>query len=445
MSVNGRHVLVVDDEGTMRCAVSEVLKKSGYEVVAAGSGEDALEKFSEGLFNLVITDIKMPGMGGMELLLEIKKRSPRIPVVMMTAFGTIETAVAAMKQGAVDYLLKPFSADILEEVVEGILPQGKAAKKEGLSVDRTIITNSPKILSLLETLRGVADSDATLLIQGESGTGKELFAHYVHNQSSPKGRAFVAVNCAAVPDTLLESELFGHERGAFTGALSKKIGKFEQAHRGTFLLDEIGEMDLKLQAKLLRVLQERVIERVGGSEPVNIDIRVVATTNRDLKSEVEKGKFREDLYYRLNVIPLTIPPLKERPEDISLLTEHFIRKFNVKNGREIDAVAPEALELLKGHSWPGNVRELENAVERAVLLAERKTLTVENFAFLSFAEKEEDSVIQNSGASMRDVEKSLILKTLEEVDGNRTQAAKVLGISIRTLRNRLREYREEKG
>ncbi len=459
----GRTVLVVDDEPSMRVALTESLRRNGYTVLHALDGQQGIERLSQAKPWLVLTDVKMPRVSGLEVLKEVKKRSPATHVVVMTAYGTVETAVEAMKDGASDFLLKPFGSDALERVLarlESTDVDLAAGKEVGRVPSRPILTDDPGMKRVLSMAEVVATSQATVLIQGESGTGKELLARFIHSRSPRAHYPFIAVNCAALPDGLLESELFGYERGAFTGAMVRKIGKFEMAHGGTLLLDEISEMSLGLQAKLLRVLQEREVDRVGGRMPVQIDIRVVATTNRSLRHEVEAGRFREDLYYRLNVFPITVPPLRVRPGDIALLARHFIPASCTRNGLPVPPLTEEALAALAARSWKGNVRELENALERAVLLAAGRPIEVfhvqledlgcqvavsradgPQHAVPSPASPPSSAGLGGSG-SLREMERELILGTLSNVNGNRTHAAKRLGISIRTLRNKLREYRQ---
>ena len=364
-------VLIVDDEPSMRTALMESVRRLGYEVQGAIDGADALERLSRFKPWLVVTDLKMPRMTGIDLIKDIKARAPQTMIVLMTAYGTVETAVEAMKYGASDYLLKPFSMDLLERIITN-LKEGRETESptSPAAVEgRAILTQDPGMVRLLSTVEGVAASQATVLINGESGTGKELLARFIHTRSPRAHRPFIAVNCAALPDGLLESELFGHERGAFTGAMLKKIGKFEMAHTGTILLDEISEMNLGLQAKLLRVLQEREVDRIGGRDPIPVNIRVIATTNRTLYREVEQGRFTEDLYYRLNVFPITVPPLRERPADIAMLARHFSGTASTRNGLPQPSLSEAALAHLQTLPWKGNVRELENVMERAVLLA----------------------------------------------------------------------------
>ena len=446
--MQGESILVIDDEESMRLALSEALSRSGHLVDCVPNGYDALKKVQAASFKLVITDVRMPKMDGLEVLEEIKKVSPQTPVIMITAYGTIHNAVEAMKKGAADYILKPFSFEALDAVVKRALVNGrqKEVPDSGNQKQREIVTKAPQMLKLINLSKSIALSKSTVLIQGESGTGKELLARYIHQHSEQKERLFVAVNCAAIPENLLESELFGYEKGAFTGAVSRRLGKFELANESTILLDEVGEMGSQLQAKLLRVLQEFEIDRVGGKEPIPINVRVIATTNVDLKQAVEEKKFREDLFYRLNVIPLKIPPLRERKVDITMLVEHFVEKHSVRCKKAAPRVSPEVLTLLQNYEWRGNVRELENVLERTVILHWGEDLLPEH---LVLEEMREDREVKGSlakeSSSVKEMEKKLILRTLDELEGNRTHAAKALGISIRTLRNKLSEYKGQGG
>jgi len=433
-------ILVVDDEVAMGVALKEALSRKGYSVDLAVNGNEALEQFSKGSYSMVISDMQMPGQSGMELLKEIKRSSPLTPVLLITAYGTVEKAVEAIKEGAIDFMLKPFSLDCLEAAVERALKTElnfEVGGKEMLT--RSHVMN--KVVAMAET---VAGSDATVMLSGESGTGKELMARFIHAKSERASGPFIAVNCASIPESLLESELFGHEKGAFTGALAQRQGKFEQANGGTILLDEISEMDLKLQAKLLRVIQEREVERVGGKETVTLDIRIIATTNRNLEEEVLSGGFREDLFYRLNIFPLRLPSLRERTQDVEYLAKHFMASFSAKYARQIKGISEGAMQRLKTYGWPGNIRELENTIERAVLLASGSLIEVDQ---LELKTGRGASPAAGAGVipgaediTISEMEKRLIIKTLDGRGGNRTRAAEALGISVRTLRNKLKEY-----
>jgi len=431
-----RPILVVDDDEEMRKAIEETLHRKGYATVSARNGKEALERIDEGGLQLVVTDVRMPVMDGMTVLREARKRCPRLPFLLVTAFGTVSQAVDAVKEGAVDYLLKPFTADILLDKVRAAQSEGSAQKE-----DRALVTQNAAMLEILEMARGVAASDVSVVITGESGTGKELLARYIHENSPRRARSLVTVNCASIPDTLLESELFGHEKGAFTGASQRRIGKFETAHESTLLLDEIAEMRTALQAKLLRVLQEKEVERLGSDRPVRVDFRLIATTNRDLQQEVASGRFREDLYYRINVVPIHLPPLREKKEDIPFLVEHFSREVTQRLGTPPKSFSQNALESLQSRPWKGNVRELKNVVERAVVLA-RPSMLEEADLFLGDgpASKEQGNGLSVPVRGLRAMEKEAIIETLKQTGGNRTQTAKILGISVRTLRNKLKEY-----
>ena len=439
-------VLVVDDDEQMRKALLAALKRKGYKVECASSGDEALWMLGKQSYNALVSDIKMPGLSGIELLKEVKRINASMPVLLMTAYGTIETAIEAMKIGASDYILKPFSTEIIEAALSralspDLLPESVSG----------IIAGSEIMRDLLAIAKNVAPTSATVLITGESGTGKELLARYLHNLSDRDSGPFVSVNCASIPDGLLESELFGHEKGAFTGATARRTGKFELADGGTLLLDEIGEMGPDLQAKLLRVLQQREIDRVGGRNPVQVDIRVIATTNRDLYKEVSEGRFREDLFYRLNVFPFKLPALRERPEDICLLAEHYLKLYSLQYNKKIKCIGPEAMDSLIINPWKGNIRELANVIERAVLLCSNGELTVEDLYYgdempgaSSFNSVKAHSEVNIGGlGTIREMEKELILQTVSEADGNKMEAAERLGISVRTLRNKLNEYNSE--
>ncbi len=443
-------VLIVDDEPEMRAAMSETLKREGYNIETAEHGAEALDKIENAAFDLVVSDVKMPKLSGPDLLKCIKDVSPETRVIMITAYGTIDNAVETMKAGASDYLLKPFSADILVATVnralmnpvEPVPARETAGSSPSAPAYRKIVTQNPKMNELLEFVENVAYSKSTVLISGETGTGKEMFARFIHGCSPRADQPFMAVNCAALPEGLLETELFGHEKGAFTGADTRKDGKFELAHKGTLLLDEVTEMGLPLQAKLLRVLQEHEIDKVGGRQPIPVDVRIVATTNRDPRQLIAENKFREDLYYRLNVIPLKLPPLRERPEDVPLLAEHFLKKHGRENQRPVKNISGDTLAFLKKYKWNGNVRELENVIERAVLLCPGETLEPAHL-FLEDGPGTDKTGAPALGGTIYDMERELIFQTLDELDGNKTRAAEKLGISVRTLRNKLTEYKEK--
>jgi DNA-binding NtrC family response regulator len=469
-------ILIVDDEVEMRIAMSETLKHCGYPVDISHNAIDALNKFKKGDYTMVITDMTMPKRSGLELLKDVKAMKPDIPVLMVTAYGTIETAVEAMKHGAFDYILKPFKFDVFTFVVERALTlseerkahapprlqpaNGDAAETGGAAPTteaREIVTADPDMQKLLGVSENIARSRATVLVQSESGTGKELLARFIHDRSDRAQGPFVAVNCAALPETLLESELFGHRKGAFTGAIQDHKGRFEQADGGTILLDEISEMALPLQAKLLRVLQEHEVDRIGGKEPIHVDVRVIATTNRDLFERVESGAFREDLYFRLNVIPLHLPPLRDRKGDVPLLADYFVKRHAEKNVRSAAAISPDAMEVLCHYNWRGNIRELENVMERALLLCNGAEIQPQHLLMHTSASSPKPQFAGKAasaapsaaptnglnitvGMSMAEAEEKLIFETLRQMNGNRTQAAKVLSISVRTLRNKLNEY-----
>ena len=444
--------MVVDDEIEMRIALETTLKREGHSITVAENGKQALEKFSGDSFDLVLTDVKMPKMNGVELLKALKKKSPQTVAIMMTAYGDIDNAVETIKAGAFDYLLKPFSAEILIATVNRAFLNKGFTKSEPVRLSpeiskpsdrkRPIITQNTQMLELIKFVENISYSRSTVLIMGDTGTGKEMFARHIHQTSPRAEKPFMAVNCAALPEGLLETELFGHEKGAFTGAVERKDGKFELAHKGTLLLDEVTEMSLPLQAKLLRVLQEHEIDKVGGRAPIPVDVRIVATTNRNIKKRIQENQFREDLYYRLNVIPLKLIPLRDRIDDIQTLAEHFIEKHSKGLNKSISHIANETIELLQKYRWPGNVREFENIIERAILICQENTLLPSHLFF-----DEEDIQIgktqplENFRGTIYDMEKELITQTLEEANGNKTKAAERLGISIRTLRNKLAAYK----
>jgi two-component system response regulator FlrC len=463
-----KRIVIADDDPTMCATLHEALRTAGHETVRCANGEEASRVIKEGGVDLVISDVRMPGVDGLELLKHSQTIFPALPFIMISGHATVPEAVEAMKMKAYDFLVKPFSYRELVDLVEAALRrEGEETETEIETETGEIVTCHPRMQDLLKFTAEVARSQASVLIQGESGTGKELLARFIHARSRRRSSPFVALNCAALPEGLLESELFGHERGAFTGAVASKPGKFELAHTGTLLLDEVSEMPLPLQAKLLRVLQEREVDRVGGRKPLRIDIRVIATTNRNLREMISAGTFREDLFYRLNVIPLRLPPLRERIEDIELLA----RAFFSCNGHERVALSPPAVSKLKAHPWRGNIRELFNTLERATILAaggaidpehlylEEEMSSTSSISSISSSRlsrldettnRPNDQIDQidpidrmtRAGVSMQEMEERLIRKTLTEVHNNRTQAARLLGISVRTLRNKLKQYQQ---
>jgi two-component system response regulator HydG len=453
MNSSTEKILVVDDEPSQRKMLKANLSLDGYRVLEADDGSDAIAKVTDEFFDLILMDNRMSNMDGIEALREIKKISPGIPVIIVTAFASVETAVEALQAGAHDYLTKPLDVDELRIKIRQTLEFWRLKEDnilqrrrlENLFDASRIVGRSPAMKQVLEIVGQVAPSEASVLILGESGTGKELIANAIHQGSNRVDKRFIKVNCAALPETLLESELFGHEKGAFTGAVGRKPGRFMLADGGTIFLDEIAEMATPLQAKLLRVLQERELEPLGSTRTVKVDIRIIAASNKNLREEVEKNTFREDLFYRLNVVPIQIPPLRDRKEDIPLLVEHFLRVYNEKNSRNVHGFHPRALDGMMRYEWPGNIRELENVVERAVIMARDDYVP---FAELpdSIREATGHTLTQEiregirPGMTIKEMERELILKTLEENEGNRTRSARILGITRRTLQHKLKEY-----
>jgi len=442
-------VLVVDDEASQRDLLKMVLTEEGYNAEVASSGEEAVQKVGDRFYNLVIMDMKMGGMGGLAALKEIKEISPAAQVLIVTAYASVDTAVEAMRSGALNYLTKPIDLEELRVQVEKTMQfshlvaenESLKAQVSGAFQAQEIIGKSPRIMEIFETLRMVAPTEATVLILGESGTGKELVADAIHANSNRGQGPLVKVNCAALPDTLLESELFGHEKGSFTGAVARREGRFKLADRGTLFLDEIGEMSLLLQAKLLRVIQTKSFERVGGTETITADVRLVVATNRDLEKEVREGRFREDLFYRLNVVPVTLPPLRERREDIPILAEHFLKEIAERNGKLIRGFSPEAMDLMVRNRWKGNVRELQNVVERAVIMARGDVIQPGDLPGHISDDGAAPSGGIIPGRPLSDLEREAIISTLEMTGGNRTEAAQLLGISRRTLQYKLKEFK----
>ncbi|MBZ5642872.1 MAG: sigma-54 dependent transcriptional regulator [Acidobacteriia bacterium] len=439
--MNETAVLVVDDEAAMRAALEASFRRNGWKVATAGGTGEALAKFRSMPCPLVVTDVRMPDGDGLQVMKGVRALAPETAVIFLTAYGTVSDAVQAIKQGACDYLMKPVSFDRLREAADRVLAMagaaGSARPQNGASPK--LIGRSPAFLRFLDRVRKVSRTGADVLIEAESGTGKELVARLIHGESSRHVGPFIAVNCSAFPDHLLESELFGHVRGAFTGANTSKPGKFELANGGTLLLDEIGEMPLDLQPKILRVLQEREVDPLGGTRTVPLDVRVIATTNRSLRASIASGEFRADLYYRLNVVPLAIPPLRERREDIGELAAHFLRKY-APSPAEAYRITPELVRGLESQNWPGNVRELENFIRRALALSHSPVLGPEMLVHLESSIEPERPASLEAGVSLRNAERQLLERTLEATGGNRTRAAELMGVSLRTVRNKIRNY-----
>ncbi len=450
--MSGSRLLLILENPKERMALVELFEGLGFKVDAVPQGDGALSFAQEISPDLVIADDSTPGLNAVEFLARCGHVMPDTRVIILTPEPQVEYGLNLLKQGAMEYLVKPVDhrqlelcarkvlmAAVPEQVQEG--PSSRPRPKV------TIITKNPGMKQLMQLVARVADSSASVLIQGESGTGKELFAKFIHEKSGRNGRPFVAVNCAALPENLLESELFGHEKGAFTGAISRKIGKFELADKGTLFLDEITEMQFHLQAKLLRVLQEKMVDRVGGSQPINVDVRVIATTNRNASEAVEKGDFREDLFYRLNTIPVVLPPLRDRMDDLMELSDYFIRKYCDIDGRHVKGLTASARARLIRHPFSGNVRELENIIHRAVLLAMDEDIAPQDLMLGDAPLGAEPAVqapeagVDTAPSSLKEMEQKMIFKTLDQTEGNRTHAAKILGISVRTLRNKLNEYK----
>jgi two-component system NtrC family response regulator len=454
MNTKGR-VVVIDDEVNAAAALETLLKEDGYEVARANEGSAGLSLLEKMDPDVVLTDLRMPGMDGLELLTRIKEMRPDTMVILMTAFGTVKTAVKAMKLGAEDYLGKPIDVEELEVILQRAVEKKRLLEEARLLRERldhkysldNLVGESPGMLAAFKTIRQVAASSSSVLLLGESGTGKELFAQALHQISPRRSKPFVRVACASLPETLLESELFGHEKGSFTGALYSRAGRFEAADGGTLFLDEIGDISPTVQVKLLRFLEEREFERVGGNRTYKVDVRIVAATHRDLKRKLDEGSFRDDLYYRLNVIEVTIPPLRERASDIPLLAQHFLGKYAAANAKSL-SLSDEVLALLLQHRWPGNVRELENAIERAVVLADSGVLTPVHFPTLRRLAGQEPreaaaaAGVPIPGSTLAKIEREAILRTLEAVGGSTSRAAALLDISARKIQYKLKEYKQ---
>jgi DNA-binding NtrC family response regulator len=469
-------ILYVDDDPAVGLIVEDTLRRAGHEAIGARHVPEALHFIERNAVDLIVSDYRMPGITGLEFLTMLQREGYDVPVIMLTGYASIEHAVASIKAGAIDYITKPVRPQQLELAVDQALEyvrlrrENEALKREVMEIrsERQIVGDSAVMRKIMQTIKTAAPTRATVLLQGESGVGKELFARAIHEQSDRHDKPFITLNCAALPEGLIESALFGHEKGAFTGAIKRVEGAFERAHRGTLLLDEISEMRLDLQAKLLRVLQEQEFERVGGTAPIKVDVRIIATTNRDLAGEAAAGRFRQDLYYRLSVIPMSIPPLRERPDDIPLLAYRFALRTAEETGKKLEAIAPETLELLQRYPWPGNVRELQHVIERAVILSadpvlQPHAIEAERFglthaitgapapsgvpSYRAFggmpndangqADDDNPMRVVLTSLDVNEAEKVLIQRALQVADNNRTRAAELLGISVRTLRNKL--------
>ncbi len=453
MSTPRARVVVADDEELARKSLGEILTEDGYEVLLAADGEEALRLVSEQAPDVLLTDLKMPHLGGEDLLARVRTAHPEVAVVIMTAHGTIASAVKALHAGAEDYLTKPIDVEKLEHLLASILARRRLLAETRLLRERldekyrfeNIVGGSPAMLEVFRLVRQVASSQASVLITGDSGTGKELIAQAIHQHSPRRDAPFVKVACAALPETLLESELFGHERGAFTGAVARRTGRFEMAAGGSIFLDEIGDVPIGMQVKLLRFLQERQFERLGGNQTQTVDVRVLAATHRDLSALIKEGKFREDLYYRMNVVEIPLPPLRARGEDIPLLAETFLRKYAAANGKTIEGFAPAALQAIAAWDWPGNVRQLEHAIERAVILARGPVLDLDLFPAIPAPAAASGNGAGGGprvpGSTMDDIERDAIVRTMESVGGSVSRAAAILKISPRTIQYKMKRYR----
>ena len=442
------NILVVDDEEVMRDSCRQILSREGHNVKLAEDGHEGLKLLKEKSFDLVILDLKMPGIDGMQVLEEIKQNSPETIVVVITGYATVESAVEAMKRGAYDFLPKPFTPGEFRLIVERALEKKRLVLeniylRQELEVRRkseVIIGKSKAMQKVYELVRRVGPTDSTVLILGESGTGKELVARAVHYHSRRENKAFITVDCGALVENLFESELFGHVKGSFTDAVATKHGRFELANGGTLFFDEIGNIGPDVQAKLLRAIQEREITKIGSSEAIKVDVRIIAATNKNLRKAIQEETFREDLFYRLGVVPITLPPLRERPEDISELANYFLKKYNQKRGKNLTGISPRAMKALSEYSWPGNVRELENAIERAVVLAKGNAIDSSDLSYYGLGVEALLEPASGSQKRLTDVEKEHILRTLEDTGWRRSQAAKLLGIDRKTLRSKMKKY-----
>lgn len=435
-------ILIVDDEENMRQILARLLTSAGYAVIAAASAREAMSLFRKHPVALVITDLVMPGTDGIVLLTSLKEVDPSIPVIIITAYGTVHTAVTAMKKGAYDYVLKPFDNDEILFAVKKALSSNRyrSCKLYRGAPGNLLIGTSEKIARIYELIDRIADSAGTVLITGETGTGKELVAHEIHRRSSRSEGPFICVNCAALPDTLLESELFGYEKGAFTGAINSKPGRFELAHEGTILLDEIGDMSLLMQTKLLRVMQDKMVTRLGGTATKEIDVRIIASTNKDLQHACHEKQFRQDLYYRINVLNLNIPPLREHKEDIPSIAQYFVECYCKRDNRPAQVLEPGCVTALLAYDWPGNVRELENVIERAVVMSSNGKIQIDDTQVHRQATEKNASLRETLHSTTNEIEKRVIANALKEYGGNRSRAAKELGISRRTIINKIKKY-----
>ncbi len=455
---NRPNILLIDDEPLMRMTIQDALESEGYQVNVAETGQKGLALWRKNSFDILITDLKLPDLDGLQILKEVKMTNPETQVILITAYGSIDSAVTAMKEGASDYLTKPFSMDELLLIIQRLL-RIKQLEEENIRLKEKVkerfgleglVGKSPQMQKIYDLIEMISQTDTTILIQGESGTGKEMVANAIHFKSLRKNGPFIKVNCSALPETLLETELFGHEKGAFTGAIRQRKGRFELADQGTLFLDEVGEISPAVQVKLLRVLQERKFERVGGNETLFVDVRLICATQKDLKEQIQKGTFREDLYYRLNVVPIHLPPLRERREDILLLADHFISKFSKKMGKEVIGFSEEAKNLLLRYSFPGNIRELENMIERAIALLKRRIIQVEDLPEELCGQR---SIIQEICKKIQEpkhlawavnlFEKEYIQNVLERTKGKKGEAAEILGISRKTLWEKIKELKIE--
>jgi DNA-binding NtrC family response regulator len=451
MSNERTRILIVDDEEIVRESLGGWLAKDGYTVVSVADGPTAIARIKAEPWSILIADLKMPGMDGLQVLEEAKKIMPDLAVVIMTAYATVDTAVSAMKLGAYDYLVKPFDPEELSLMMQKIVSQQALVRenlvlRQALKMEyrfRDFLSKSPSMQQIFELAKTAARSNSTILVLGESGTGKEVLARAIHAESPRANAPFVAVSCAALTESLLESELFGHEKGAFTGAIARRKGKFEAAHGGTLFLDEVGDIGPKLQLDLLRVLEERKLHRVGGNEPIDVDVRIIAATNRDLRKAVAEGRFREDLFYRLNVIPITIPPLRERREDVPLLVENFLERLQVETKKRLDGISAEAMAALMAHSWPGNVRELRNVLERGAVVATGPIIQLVDLGLGGGAPAAEGGAAAAHPAalgSLEDMERRHVAAVLAHTGGNVSQSARILGIDRVTLYNKMKRY-----